>query len=41
MVALSALVGAMLMARAVADPELSDELLGIGAERLKKGSGTP
>jgi hypothetical protein len=28
------------MARAVADPELSDELLGTVAERLKKGSRT-
>lgn len=41
MVTLSALVGAMLMARAVADPELSDELLGTVAERLKRGAGTP
>jgi TetR/AcrR family transcriptional repressor of nem operon len=40
MVTLSALVGAILMARAVADPELSDELLGTVAERLKKGSRT-
>ncbi|MGW7044585.1 TetR/AcrR family transcriptional regulator [Streptomyces avermitilis] len=35
---LSALVGAMLMSRAVADPELSDELLSTVADRLKQRS---
>ncbi|MFE0631388.1 TetR/AcrR family transcriptional regulator [Streptomyces sp. NPDC058864] len=35
MVTLSALVGAMLMSRAVADPELSDEILATVAGRLK------
>jgi TetR/AcrR family transcriptional repressor of nem operon len=41
MVTLRALVGAMLMARAVADPELSDELLDTVAERLKQGTPAP
>ncbi|SEG90876.1 transcriptional regulator, TetR family [Actinacidiphila yanglinensis] len=41
MVTLSALVGAMLMARAVADPELSDELLDTVAGRLKQGTSAP
>jgi TetR/AcrR family transcriptional repressor of nem operon len=41
MVTLSALVGAVLMARAVADPELSDELLSTVATRLKQQSRTP
>jgi TetR/AcrR family transcriptional repressor of nem operon len=36
MLTLSALVGAMLMARAVADPALSDELLTTVADRLKQ-----
>ncbi|MFJ2033492.1 TetR/AcrR family transcriptional regulator [Streptosporangium sp. NPDC087985] len=36
MLTLSALVGAMLMARAVNDPEFSDELLSNVAERLKR-----
>jgi TetR/AcrR family transcriptional repressor of nem operon len=36
MLTLSALVGAMLMARAVADPALSDELLTTVADRLKR-----
>ncbi|WP_431948945.1 TetR/AcrR family transcriptional regulator [Actinacidiphila sp. bgisy167] len=35
MVTLSALVGALLMSRAVADPELSDEILATVAGRLK------
>jgi TetR/AcrR family transcriptional repressor of nem operon len=36
MLTLSALVGAMLMSRAVADPDLSDELLTTVADRLKQ-----
>jgi TetR/AcrR family transcriptional repressor of nem operon len=36
MLTLSALVGAMLMSRAVADPALSDELLATVADRLKQ-----
>ncbi|MGW9025277.1 TetR/AcrR family transcriptional regulator [Streptomyces sp. NPDC055722] len=36
MLTLSALVGAMLMARAVADPALSDELLTTAADRLRR-----
>ncbi|MFS4092225.1 TetR/AcrR family transcriptional regulator [Streptomyces sp. AF1A] len=36
MLTLSALVGAMLMSRAVADPAFSDELLGTVADRLKR-----
>jgi TetR/AcrR family transcriptional repressor of nem operon len=42
MLTLSALVGAMLMSRAVADPGLSDELLTKVAEQLKRhGAQTP
>jgi TetR/AcrR family transcriptional repressor of nem operon len=36
MLTLSALVGAMLMSRAVADPAFSDELLTTVADRLKQ-----
>ncbi len=36
MLTLSALVGAMLMSRAVADKDLSDELLETVTERLKQ-----
>ncbi|WP_169317068.1 hypothetical protein [Actinacidiphila oryziradicis] len=36
MLTLSAMVGALLMSRAVADPELSDQLLQTVAARLKR-----
>jgi TetR/AcrR family transcriptional repressor of nem operon len=38
MITLSAMVGALLMSRAVADPQLSDQLLQTVAERLKRST---
>jgi TetR/AcrR family transcriptional repressor of nem operon len=38
MLTLSAMVGALLMSRAVADPQLSDQLLQTVAERLKRST---